>query len=101
MKCFVSNGQKGFSVDFDEIFAGSALAFTSVNRGMDFMPFRLSAVTGFGLTEWGPGCPSAESLFRFPAGNRKEMGLVELEIVPPDVTSICNPADHRSSNYWT
>ena len=79
MKCFVNNGQKGFSVDFVEVFAGSASAFTLVKRGMNFMPCRLS--TGFGLTEWGPGCPSAESLFRFPAGNRKEMGPVECLLV--------------------
>jgi len=99
MKCFVNKGQIGFCVDFVKVFAGSALAVTSMNCGMDFMPCRLS--TGFGLTEWGPGCPSAESLFRFPAGNRKEMGLEVLEIVPPGVTRICNPADHRSSKCLT
>jgi len=66
-------------------------------RGMKSMPCRLFNIIGFGLTEHGPGCPAAESLFRFPAENRKEMGLVELGVVPPNETTIYNPAVRRSN----
>jgi len=95
----VNNGQMGFSVKFGKLSGG--LAFASVMRGMKSMPFRLFTIIGFGLTEQGPGCPSAESLFRFPAGNRKEMGLVELGVVPPSVTRIYNPAVRRSNKCLT
>jgi len=89
----------GFSGKFVKLSVG--LAFTSVMRGMKSMPFRLFNVIGYGLTEQGPGCPSAESLFRFPAGNRKEMGLVKMGVVPPSVNRIYNPAVHRSNKCLT